>query len=110
MIVEEVLVCFVYTVMLLLCLGAYAQARYTVVCVCVFVCVCACRLLLKDQWSASKSFYRLLVTFSWILIRGFGNASFSSYAWFCFTGNAIAAFSEECVAKLIHEVLLLYLI
>ncbi len=38
-----------------------------------FVCLCACRLLqlLNDKSSASKSFYRLLVTFSWILIRGF---------------------------------------
>ncbi len=52
---------------------AHAQARYTVVCFCVCVCVCLCRLLqlLKDQWSASRSFYRLLVMFSWILIRGF---------------------------------------
>ncbi len=45
------------------------------VCVCVSVClsVCLCRLLqlLKDQRSASKGFYRLLVMFSWILIRGF---------------------------------------
>ncbi len=39
----------------------------------VFVCLCVCRLLqlLKDQLYASKSFYRLLVMFSWILIRGF---------------------------------------
>ena len=36
--------------------------------VCVSVCLCR---LLKDQSSSSKSFYRLLVTFSWILIRGF---------------------------------------
>ncbi len=56
---------------------AHAQARYTVVCSCVCMCVCVsvclCRLLqlLKDQRSASKSFYRLLVMFSWILIRGF---------------------------------------
>ena len=53
------------------------------VCVCVCVCmracvracvsVCLCRLLqlLKDESSASKSFYRLLVMFTWILIRGF---------------------------------------
>ena len=58
---------------LLLCLGAHAQVRYTVVCLCVCVCVCVCRLLqlLKDESSASKSFYRLLVMFTWILIRGF---------------------------------------
>ncbi len=43
------------------------------VCLCVCVSVCLCRLLqlLKDQRSASKSFYRLLVMFSWILILGF---------------------------------------
>ncbi len=43
------------------------------VCLCVCVCVCLCRLLqlLKDESSASKSFYRLLVMFTWILIRGF---------------------------------------
>ena len=37
------------------------------------VSVCVCRLLqqLKDESSASKSFYRLLVMFSWISIRGF---------------------------------------
>ena len=33
------------------------------------------------------------------------NASFSSYTW-----NAIAAFLEEHVAKLIYRVLLLYLV
>ena len=57
----------------LLCLGAHAQARYTVVCLCVCLSVCLCRLLqlLKDESSASKSFYRLLVMFTWILIRGF---------------------------------------
>ena len=39
----------------------------------VCLCVCVCRLLqlLKDESSASKSFYRLLVMFTWILIRGF---------------------------------------
>ena len=43
------------------------------VCLCVCVCVCVCRLLqlLKDESSASKSFFRLLVMFTWILIRGF---------------------------------------
>ncbi len=55
---------------------AHVQARYTVVCLClccVCVSVCLCRLLqlLKDQQSASKGFYRLLVMFSWIMIRGF---------------------------------------
>ena len=53
------------------------RKRGTVVCLCVsvsvFVCVCVCRLLqlLKDESSASKSLYRLLVMFTWILIRGF---------------------------------------
>ncbi len=37
----------------------------------VFVCLRRLLQLLKDQWSASKGFYRLLVTFSWILICGF---------------------------------------
>ena len=55
--------------MVYLCLGAHAQARYTVVCLC--VCVCRPLQLLKDESSASKSFYRLLVMFTWILIRGF---------------------------------------
>ena len=43
------------------------------VCLCVCLSVCVCRLLqlLKDESSASKSFYKLLVMFSWILIRGF---------------------------------------
>ena len=41
------------------------------VCVCVCVCVCRPLQLLKDESSASKSFYRLLVMFTWILIRGF---------------------------------------
>ena len=61
------------TLSLLLCLGAHAQARYTVVCLCVCMSVCVCRLLqlLKDESSASKSFYRLLVMFTWILISGF---------------------------------------
>ena len=37
------------------------------------VSVFVCRLLqlLKAESSASKSFYRLLVMFTWILIRGF---------------------------------------
>ena len=39
----------------------------------VFVCLCVCVdcYRLKDESSASKSFYRLLVMFTWILIRGF---------------------------------------
>ncbi len=38
---------------------------------CVSVCVCRPLQLLKDESSASKSFYRLLVMFTWILICGF---------------------------------------
>ncbi len=44
----------------------------------VFVCLCRLLQLLKDESSASKNFYRLLVMFSWILMQN--NASFSSYA------------------------------
>ncbi len=36
-----------------------------------FVCVCGLLQLLKDESSASKSFYKLLVMFSWITILGF---------------------------------------
>ncbi len=44
------------------CLCVCASVRLSV-CLSVCLCVCLCRLLqlLKDQWSASKSFYRLLV-------------------------------------------------
>ena len=40
------------------------------------------------------------------------NASFSSYAYslVLLTWNAIAAFSEEHIAKLVYRVLLLYLV
>ena len=49
---------------------AHTQARYTVcVCVCVHVCVCVC--MCVCVYSASKSFYRLLIMFSWIPIHGF---------------------------------------
>ncbi len=69
-----------------------------------------CRLLqlLKDESSASKSLYRLLVMFSWILIRGFNtwickimlrSRVMPSFAYL----DAIAAFSEEHVAKLVYQ-------
>ncbi len=45
--------------------------------------------------------------FTWILIHGFG---FVLECLVLLTWNAIAAFSEECVAKLVHGVLLLYLV
>ncbi len=79
------------------------------VCVCVSVCVCRLLQLLKYQWSASKSFYRLLV---WILIRGFAKQCFvlELLPIVLLTWNAIAAFSEEHVAKLVYWVLLLYLV
>ncbi len=64
-------------------------------------------LLLLNAYHKSKSFYRLLVTFSWIAICGFANnASFSSYLGLL-TWNAIA---DQCEAKLVHGVLLLYLV
>ncbi len=50
---------------------ACASEVYGSVFVCVCVCVCRLLQLLKDELSASKSFYRLLVMFTWILIRGF---------------------------------------
>ena len=37
-------------------------------------------------------------------------ALFSSYALVLLTWNAIVAFSEECIAKFFHRVLLLYLV
>ncbi len=77
------------------------------------LCVCVCRLLqlLKDESSASKSFYRLLVMFSWILIRGFAKICFVlELCLVLLIWNAIATFSEEHVAKLVYRVLLLYLV
>ncbi len=77
--------------------------------------VCLCRLLqlLKDQRSASKSFNinSLLVMFSWILTRGFEIMLRSRVmAIDLLTWNALVAFSEQCEAKLVHVVLLLYLL
>ncbi len=49
--------------------------------------------------------------FSWILNRGFARIMLSlELCLVLLTRNAIAAFSEECVAKLVHRVLLLYLV
>ncbi len=50
---------------------ACASEVYGSVFVCLCVCVCRLLQLLKDESSASKSFYMLLLMFSWILIRGF---------------------------------------
>ncbi len=75
------------------------------------LCVCVCRLLqlLKDESSASKSFYRLLVMFTWILIRGFAKQCFVlEFCLVLLTWNAIAAFSEEHVGT--YRMLLLYLV
>ncbi len=59
---------------------ACASEVYGSVFVCVCVCLCRLLQLLKDQRSASKGFYRLLVMFSWILFVDLqNNASFSSY-------------------------------
>ena len=79
----------------------------------VFVCLCVCVYrplqLLKDESSASKSFYRLLVMFtcSWICKRMLRSRVMPIVL---LTWYAIAAFSEESVAKLVHRVLLLYLV
>ncbi len=49
--------------------------------------------------------------FSWILIRGFAKYCFVLELWLdLLTWNAIVAFSEQCEAKLVHVVLLLYLV
>ena len=57
------------------CASEVYGSVFVCLCVCVSVCVsvCVCRPLQlpKDESSASKSFYRLLVMFTWILIRGF---------------------------------------
>ena len=51
--------------------------RTTCVCVCVLcVCVCVCVPAVTAQWlqcDKTNSFYSLLATFSWILIRGLAN-------------------------------------
>ena len=83
------------------------------VCVCGVgcVCVCACvRACSRINEVASKSFYRLLVMFSWILMDLQNNASFLELCLVLLTWNTIAAFSEEHVAKLVYRVLLLYLV
>ncbi len=44
------------------------------VCVCVCLCVCSsCKLLNGCNVTKTNNFYRVLATFSWILIRGFAN-------------------------------------
>ncbi len=49
------------------------------------VCVCVCLSILVQLAMRLQLLYRLLATFSWILIRGFENkASFFSYG--CFEG------------------------
>ena len=58
---------------------ACASEVYGSVFVCVCVCVCRLFQLLKDQRSASKSFYRLLVI-CLLFVDLQNKASFSSYA------------------------------
>ncbi len=70
-------------VYMLLCLGAHAQARYTVVCLCVSACV--------DCYS----FSRINMVF-WISFRGFAN-------YYYLLGMPFPAFSEDCIAYLVHE-------
>ena len=96
----------------LLCLGAHAQARYTVVYLCVCVCVCLCRLL----YSCSK-INQVQVRVLWTSRSSYVYLDFNSsickimlHSRVMPTWNSIAAFSEECVAKLVHGVLLLYLV
>ncbi len=71
----------------------------------VFVCLCRLLQLLKDESSASKNFYRLVyLDFNCkIMLR-------LELCLVLLTWNAIAAFSEEHVAKLAYRVLLLYLV
>ena len=78
-------------------------------CVCVCVCICVCRLLqlLKDESSASKSFYRLLVMFTWILIRGFVLRS-RVMPSFAYLECHCSLFRRA--RSLVYRVLLLYLV
>ncbi len=69
---------------------------------CVHVCVCLCRPL---QLRARVSM--LLVMFSWICKIKLRSRVMPIVL---LTWNAIAAFSEEHVAKLVYRVLLLYLV
>ncbi len=64
--------------------------------------MCRVLQLLNDKLSARKSFYR---PFSWIAMQN-NNASFSSYSRFAYAIVHVA-FSEQCIAKLVHGVLLL---
>ncbi len=83
------------------CASEVYGSVFVSVCVCVSVSVSVQTAiqLLKDESSASKSFYRLLVMFTWILIR----------AWICkimLRSQVLLplnAFSEECVTKLVHN-------
>ncbi len=80
-------------------LGAHAQARYTVVCWCVCVDCYSCSRINEVQVRVSIDFN------SWIckiMLRSRVMAGL-------LTWNAIVAFSEQRVAKLVHVVLLLYL-
>ena len=93
----------------LLCLGAHAQARYMVVCLCLCVCVDCYRCSRMNQVQVRVSIGFLSCLLGLLFVDFQNNASFSSYAY---TWNAIAAFSEEHVAKLVYRVLLriLYLV
>ncbi len=84
-------------------------------CMCVCVCPCVCRLLqlINNKRSPSKSFvYRLLVMFSWIALHfvDFKIMLRSPVIARLPTWNAIVAFSEQCVAKLLCGVLLINLV
>ena len=70
------------------------------------MCLCVCRLLqlLKDESSASKSFYRLQVMFIWIVDLQ-NNALFSSLCLvLLYTWNAIASLEYPPQPKSLRRV------
>ncbi len=89
-------------------LSAHAQAICTVVCLFVSVCLSVCR----STATAAQGLLRVSIGF-------YSHVFLDSSSWICEVTrvmltfaylNGIAAFSEECIAKLVHRVLLLYLV
>ncbi len=68
-------------------------------------CDCALIMASNMRWkwkfsSKTNSFYRLLATFSWILIRRFANQSFVLELWLLWlTVKAVAVSTESCVVS-----------